>query len=71
MQDDCEDDLGVAGSDAHVPEDEFLRADEDINLDSPFLRDLIAIMPIVGSQRLPASRNNAPVLNASEPNWNF
>ncbi|KAJ8579685.1 hypothetical protein M405DRAFT_893983 [Rhizopogon salebrosus TDB-379] len=54
-----------------VPEDDFLMADDDINLDSDFLRDMIATIPVFGVQKARMPQESVPVLNVSEPDWNF
>jgi hypothetical protein len=46
-----------------VPEDDFLMADDDINLDSDFLHDMITTIPVFGVQK-------ARILQESEPDWN-
>jgi hypothetical protein len=54
-----------------VPEDDFLMADDDINLDSDFLRDMIATIPVFGVQKARMPQESVPVLNVSELDWNF
>jgi len=40
----------VSADGGQVPEEDFVLGDDDINLDSPFLRDMIATIPVSGVQ---------------------
>ncbi|KAG2139203.1 uncharacterized protein EDB93DRAFT_1253134 [Suillus bovinus] len=65
LLDNVEDGLIDAHKNDEVPEDNILQVDEDIDLGSPLLRNLISMVPVVGSHNVQVAQGNAPALKKS------